>query len=104
MVIGGEIYLGDATRQASWAIGRELGLQIAAHIAGSFGMLLERSNVETVLVAGRICKWKGRLLDVGPRRLRRDLENSHDFCSRPPDSRRTCCDRTDLSRRPARGG
>jgi cytosine/adenosine deaminase-related metal-dependent hydrolase len=38
MVMGGEIYLGEATRQASWAIGRELGLQIAAHIVGSFGM------------------------------------------------------------------
>jgi 5-methylthioadenosine/S-adenosylhomocysteine deaminase len=38
MIMGGEIYLGDATRQASWAIGRELDLQIAAHIVGSFGM------------------------------------------------------------------
>jgi cytosine/adenosine deaminase-related metal-dependent hydrolase len=38
MIMGGEIYLGEAVRQQSWAIGRELGLQVAAHIVGSFGM------------------------------------------------------------------
>ena len=38
MIMGGEIYLGEQTRIQSWAIGRELGLQIAAHIVGSFGM------------------------------------------------------------------
>jgi cytosine/adenosine deaminase-related metal-dependent hydrolase len=38
MIMGGEIYLGEPTQQASWAIGRELGLQIAAHIVVTFGM------------------------------------------------------------------
>jgi 5-methylthioadenosine/S-adenosylhomocysteine deaminase len=38
MIMGGEIYLGEATRKASWAIGRKLGIPIAAHIVGSFGM------------------------------------------------------------------
>jgi 5-methylthioadenosine/S-adenosylhomocysteine deaminase len=38
MIMGGEVYLGDESRKASWAIGRELGLQVAAHIVGSFGM------------------------------------------------------------------
>jgi 5-methylthioadenosine/S-adenosylhomocysteine deaminase len=38
MTMGGEIYLGEDSRRASWAIGRELGLEIAAHVVGSFGM------------------------------------------------------------------
>ena len=39
---------------------------------------MERSNVETVIVAGRVLKWKGRLLGVDLRRLRRQLEESRD--------------------------
>jgi cytosine/adenosine deaminase-related metal-dependent hydrolase len=38
MIMGGEVYLGDATTQQSWAIGRQLGLQIAAHILSPFGI------------------------------------------------------------------
>src|SRR5438094_2102015 len=38
MIMGGEVYLGDATTDASWTIGRELGLQIAAHILSPFGI------------------------------------------------------------------
>ncbi len=38
MIMGGEVYLGDATTQASWTIGRQLGLQIAAHILSPFGI------------------------------------------------------------------
>ena len=38
MIMGGEVYLGDAIYQQSWKIGRELGLQIAAHILSPFGM------------------------------------------------------------------
>jgi len=38
MVMGGEVYLGDATTQQSWTIGRQLGLQIAAHILSPFGI------------------------------------------------------------------
>ncbi len=41
--------------------------------------LMERTNVETVIVAGKIRKWKGKLLDVDLRRLRRQLEDSRDF-------------------------
>ena len=36
MIMGGEIYLPGY--ETAWAIGRELGLQIAAHIVGTFGM------------------------------------------------------------------
>ena len=38
MVMGGEVYLGDSTTQQSWTIGRQLGLQIAAHILSPFGI------------------------------------------------------------------
>jgi hypothetical protein len=38
MIMGGEVYLGDASTEASWKIGRRLGLQIAAHILSPFGI------------------------------------------------------------------
>jgi cytosine/adenosine deaminase-related metal-dependent hydrolase len=38
MVMGGEVYLGDASTEASWKLGRQLGLQIAAHILSPFGI------------------------------------------------------------------
>jgi cytosine/adenosine deaminase-related metal-dependent hydrolase len=38
MIMGGEVYLGDASTEASWTIGRQLGLQIAAHILSPFGI------------------------------------------------------------------
>jgi cytosine/adenosine deaminase-related metal-dependent hydrolase len=38
MIMGGEVYLGDAITEASWKIGRQLGLQIAAHILSPFGI------------------------------------------------------------------
>jgi 5-methylthioadenosine/S-adenosylhomocysteine deaminase len=38
MIMGGEVYLGDPTTQKSWTIGRQLGLQIAAHILSPFGI------------------------------------------------------------------
>src|SRR6266700_5450910 len=37
MIMGGEVYLGAQTYQQSWTIGRQLGLQIAAHILSPFG-------------------------------------------------------------------
>jgi 5-methylthioadenosine/S-adenosylhomocysteine deaminase len=38
MVMGGEVYLGNATTRASWTLGRSLGLQVAAHILSPFGI------------------------------------------------------------------
>ena len=32
-----------------------------------------------MIVAGKVRKWKGKLLDVDLRRLREDLEESRDF-------------------------
>jgi hypothetical protein len=48
-------------------------------VPGAVVQMMERSNVETVIVAGKVRKWKGRLLDVNLHRLRRELENSRDF-------------------------
>ena len=49
------------------------------HVPGAVVSLMERSNVETVIVAGKIRKWKGRLLDVNLNRLRREIESSRDY-------------------------
>ena len=38
MIMGGEVYLPGSHRHASWQIGRQLGLQIAAHILSPFGI------------------------------------------------------------------
>src|SRR5262249_9406828 len=48
------------------------------NVPGAVVTLMERSNVETVIVAGKVRKWKGRLLDVDLGRLRQRLEASRD--------------------------
>jgi hypothetical protein len=47
---------------------------------------MDRSNVETVIVAGKVRKWNGKLLDVDLQHLRRQLEASrnHIFGGRHP--------------------
>ena len=49
------------------------------HVPGAVVSLMERSNVETVIVAGKVRKWRGRLLDVNLPRLRNQLEDSRDY-------------------------
>jgi len=48
-------------------------------VPGAVVSLMDRTNVETVIVAGKVRKWKGRLLDVDLHALRRQLEASRDF-------------------------
>ena len=48
-------------------------------VPGAVVSLMDRTNVETVIVAGKVRKWKGRLLDVNIPNLRRQLENSRDY-------------------------
>jgi 5-methylthioadenosine/S-adenosylhomocysteine deaminase len=48
------------------------------NVPGAVVSLMERTNVETVIVAGKVRKWKGKLVDVDLRRLRQELENSRD--------------------------
>jgi hypothetical protein len=40
---------------------------------------MDRTNVETVIVGGKVRKWKGHLLDVDLHRLRSQLEASRDY-------------------------
>jgi cytosine/adenosine deaminase-related metal-dependent hydrolase len=49
------------------------------HVPGAVVSLMDRGNVETVLVAGKVRKWKGRLLGVDLPHLRRELEASRDY-------------------------
>jgi cytosine/adenosine deaminase-related metal-dependent hydrolase len=48
-------------------------------VPGAVVSLMDRTNVETVIVAGKVRKWKGKLLGVNLRRLRNQLEDSRDF-------------------------
>ena len=47
-------------------------------VPGAVVSLMDRTNVETVIVAGKVRKWKGQLLDVDLPRLRQQLEASRD--------------------------
>jgi len=48
-------------------------------VPGAVVSLMDRTNVETVIVAGKVRKWKGRLLEVDLDRLRQQLEASRDY-------------------------
>jgi len=48
-------------------------------VPGAVVSLMDRTNVETVIVAGEIRKWKGELLDVDLPHLRKQLEASRDY-------------------------
>src|SRR5712691_1979803 len=48
------------------------------NVPGAVVSLMDRTNVESVIVAGKVRKWKGKLLDVDLNNLRRQLENSRD--------------------------
>jgi cytosine/adenosine deaminase-related metal-dependent hydrolase len=48
-------------------------------VPGAVVSLMERSNVETVIVAGKVLKWKGHLVGVDLPPLRRRLEASRDY-------------------------
>jgi cytosine/adenosine deaminase-related metal-dependent hydrolase len=48
-------------------------------VPGAVVSLMDRGNVETVIVAGKVRKWKGRLLDADISRLRQQLEDSRDY-------------------------
>lgn len=49
------------------------------HVAGAVVTLMERNNVDTVLVAGKVRKWRGALLDADINHLRDQLVSSRDF-------------------------
>ncbi|WP_439522965.1 amidohydrolase family protein [Marivita sp.] len=47
--------------------------------AGAVVTLMDRSNVDTVMVAGKIRKWQGQLLGHDMDKLRHELEESRDY-------------------------
>jgi cytosine/adenosine deaminase-related metal-dependent hydrolase len=87
--INGAKHLGLESKTGSLTPGKEADIIIldatALNVAplnnvpGAVVSLMDRTNVETVIVAGKVRKWKGRLLDVDLRSLRRELERSRDF-------------------------
>jgi cytosine/adenosine deaminase-related metal-dependent hydrolase len=48
-------------------------------VPGAVVSLMDRTNVETVIAAGKVRKWKGKLLDVDLPHLRQQLEASRDY-------------------------
>jgi cytosine/adenosine deaminase-related metal-dependent hydrolase len=48
-------------------------------VPGAVVSLMDRTNVETVIVAGKIRKWKGQLLNVDLPALRQQIEASRDY-------------------------
>ena len=48
------------------------------HATGAVVTLMERSNVDTVIVAGRIRKWRRELIGFDVPKLRAELEASRD--------------------------
>jgi len=51
------------------------------HVPGAVVTLMERSNVDTVIVAGKIRKWKGQLLDVDSRGCAENWKVRATICS-----------------------
>ena len=49
------------------------------NVPGAVVTLMDRSNVDTVIVAGRIRKWRGAMVDVNWTHLRSALEASRDY-------------------------
>jgi 5-methylthioadenosine/S-adenosylhomocysteine deaminase len=49
------------------------------YVPGAVVSMMERNSVETVIVAGKVRKWKGQLLDVDLGALRAQLKASRDF-------------------------
>ena len=73
MIMGGEVYLSDATTEQSWKIGRQLDLQIAAHILSPFGI---RPTMDL------LCKGQGgsnKDIGIGPDNLFIHMTGMSDF-------------------------
>lgn len=86
--VNGAMHLGLDGRTGTLTPGKEADIVLldatALNVAplnsapGAVVTLMDRTNVETVIVAGKVRKWKGRLLDADLDRLRQDLAASRD--------------------------
>ncbi|WP_222869802.1 amidohydrolase family protein [Actinomadura decatromicini] len=87
--VNGAKHLGLAGKTGTLTPGKEADIVVldatALNVAplnsapGAVVTLMDRTNVETVIVAGKVRKWRGRLLDADLGRLRRELEASRDY-------------------------
>src|SRR5215467_2431025 len=59
--------------------GTDLNVFPMNNVPGAVVTMMDRTNVETVIVAGKIRKWKGELLDVDLDLLRTELAATRDF-------------------------
>ncbi|WP_308200965.1 amidohydrolase family protein [Actinoplanes sp. M2I2] len=94
----GADHLGLGRRTGSLTVGKEADIVLldatALNVApvnnavGAVVSLMDRSNVETVIVAGQIRKWKGQLLGADLNRLGRELEESREYLFRTTGVRR----------------
>ncbi|MGW0479353.1 amidohydrolase family protein [Nonomuraea sp. NPDC003214] len=90
--VNGAAHLGLGARTGTLTPGKQADLVLldatALNVAplnsvpGAVVSLMDRTNVETVIVAGRVRKWRGRLLGADLGRLRRELEASRDHLFR----------------------
>ena len=51
----------------------------ANNVYGAIVLGMDTSNVDTVFIAGKLMKWKGELVSVDMRRIRRLVEQSRDY-------------------------
>jgi len=58
------------------------------HVPGAVVGLMDRSNVDTVIVGGKVRKWRGALQQPNIGRLRSELEASRDFLFRAAEVQR----------------
>jgi 5-methylthioadenosine/S-adenosylhomocysteine deaminase len=49
------------------------------NVYGAIVLGMDTSNVDTVFIAGKLMKWKGELVGVDMRRMRRLVEQSRDY-------------------------
>nr|WP_221380640.1 amidohydrolase family protein [Actinoplanes polyasparticus] len=94
----GADHLGLGHRTGSLTVGKEADIVLlnarALNVAplnnapGAVVSLMDRTNVETVIVAGEVRKWQGKLLDADLDQLSRELEKSRDYLFRTTGIRR----------------
>ncbi|WP_157529871.1 amidohydrolase family protein [Microtetraspora niveoalba] len=86
--MNGAEHLGLDNKTGTLAPGKQAGIVLlnatALNVAplnsvpGAVVSPMDRTNVETVIVAGKVRKWRGRLLGADLGRLLRELESSRD--------------------------
>lgn len=82
LAMGAELFNKDF--RTHWAMARKLGISIVSHmpvnnVTGTVVTLMERMNVDTVIIAGKIKKYRGKLLEVNTADLNSKIIKSRDY-------------------------